>query len=176
MRARAVGTSALLLLLVRAAPAAAQTAPPAPDSVTQLTYPLAFDTLQAYLLQLAPPGSAGQVRGLTLSRDSAGGGLRAAGEVRIGSLPGFELFMGLGWARLAATGPVRVLRPGLIGWEVQSFELGGAEILPSLWAPLVRRLTRRDDTVVPFPVGRWITRVEVADDHLLLHADSAAAR
>jgi hypothetical protein len=145
----------------------AQTASRAkPDSAT-LGYPMEFDSVEVYLRSLIPPDGRNNVRNLELSAD--GFNLKVDADVRIGSLSGFEMFQALGWAHVTGRGPVRVLRPGLIGWEIQSMQINGQNIAAALWAPLIRRSTRRSDTVLPFQVGAWVKRVEVEPRRLMLY-------
>jgi hypothetical protein len=163
---------ALLVALCCAAPAVAQQrAPGGADSSAAegpLSYPMTFDTMEVYLLSLVPPESQGNVRNLQLT-GPGGDLLRVDSEVRIGAIPGFELLAPLGWARLTATGPVRVMRRGVVVWDVRSMQLGGKEVPQSVWENLLHVATRREDTLVPFRVGAWVGRVEVEAERMVLH-------
>ncbi|HEX5632203.1 MAG TPA: hypothetical protein VFX50_03210, partial [Gemmatimonadales bacterium] len=154
-----------------AAPAAAQTrAPGGADTIVAdgpLSYPMTFDTMEVYLLSLVPPDSRGNVRNLELS--GSGQQLRVDSEVKIGAIPGFELLAPLGWARLTATGPVRVLRRGVVVWEVRSMQLGGREVPQTVWENLLQVATKREDALVPFRVGAWVSRVEVERERMVLY-------
>jgi hypothetical protein len=100
---------------------------------------------------------------------SDGFNLKVDADVKVGALPGFELFSYLGWARLTTTGPVKLLRPGLVGWEITGIQVNGQSIAAAMWSPLIRRATRRSDTMLPFAVGRWVKRVEVEPTRLMLY-------
>lgn len=132
----------------------------------QLVYPMSFDTVEAYLQSLIPPEGRGNVRNLQLSSEQQE--LRVDSEVRIGAIPGFELLAPLGWARLTAVGPMRVMRRGVVAWEVRAMRLGGQTVSPTMWEPLLHIATRREDTLVPFRVGQWVQQVEVEPDRLVL--------
>lgn len=147
----------------------AQTAKRARPDSASLGYPMQYDSVEVYLRALIPPDGRDDVRDLQLS--AAGFDLKVDAQVRIGSLPGFELFSGLGWAHVTGSGPVRVLRPGLIGWEIRSMRVNGQPMAAALWSPLIRRATRRDDTVLPFGVGAWVKRVVVEPTRLMLYKE-----
>jgi hypothetical protein len=132
-----------------------------------LSYPLPYDSVEAYLRALIPPEGRDNVRNLELSAD--GFNLRVDADVKVGALPGFELLSYLGWARLSGTGPVKLLRPGLMGWEITAMQVNGQPIAAMMWSPLIRRATRRSDTILPFAVGRWVKRVEVEPTRLMLY-------
>jgi hypothetical protein len=152
-----------------AGPAMAQAAPRSPqDTVVteRLVYPMSFDTVETYLQSLIPPEGQGNVRNLELSAER--NELRVDSEVRIGAIPGFELLSPLGWARLTAIGPMRVVRRGVVAWEVRTMLLGGKAVAPAMWEPLLHIATRRDDTLVPFRVGQWVQQVDIEPDRLVL--------
>ena len=164
------GALAVLTLLVTlTCPAAAQVPrSDRPDTTGgHLSYPLPFDTVEVYLRALIPPDGRDNVRNLQLSAD--GFNLKVDADVRVGALPGFELFSYLGWARLTGSGPVKLLRPGLLGWEITGMQVNGQSIAAAMWSPLIRRATRRSDTMLPFSVGRWVKRVEVEPTRLMLY-------
>lgn len=155
--------------LVTAGAAQAQTPPPGDTaSPAGLSYPMTFDTVEAYLTSMVPPDGRDDMRGLALSQVE--NGLKVEGEVRVGAIPGFELLGGLGWAKVTATGPVSIVRPGVLGWDIKTMTLGDRPVMPAIWGPLIRRMTRREDTVVPFRVATWVSRVEVQPEQLMLHA------
>lgn len=133
----------------------------------QLSYPLPFDSIEEYLRALIPPDNRNDVRNLQLSAD--GFNLKVDAEVQVGGLPGFELLSYLGWARLTGSGPVKLVRPGLVGWEITGFQVNGQPIAAAMWGPLIRRATRRSDTLLPFKVGPWVKRVEVEPTRLMLY-------
>lgn len=133
----------------------------------QLSYPLPFDSIEEYLLALIPAGSRNNVRNLQLHAD--GFDLKVDADVQLGAIPGFELLSYLGWARLTGRGPVKLVRTGLVAWEITGFEVNGQPIAAAMWSPLLRRATRRDDTRLPFRVGPWVKRVEVEPTRLMLY-------
>ncbi len=159
----------LALSLLAAPPAAAQGASSAAtaDTAAPLSYPIEFDSVQVYLMTLVPPDGRENVRNLRLS--GQGDELRVDAEVRVGALPGLELFGGLGWAHVSGTGPVRIIEPGVMGWEIRTMTLADRPVFMAIWGPLVQRLTKRPDTIVPFAVGRWVKRVEVQPTRLMLY-------
>lgn len=164
-----VGLVLGLAALSGVGPVFAQT--PAPGDTASpvgLSYPMSFDTVEAYLMSMVPPDGRDDVRSLELSQ--AENGLRVEGEVRVGAIRGLELLGGLGWAKVTATGPVAIVRPGVLGWDIKTMMLGDTPVLPAIWGPLIRRMTRRDDTIVPFRVAPWVSRVEVQPEQLMLHA------
>ncbi len=164
MRRGILGVVAGLMLTL--SPLAAQTATPA-DSSHAMTYPLQFDSVNAYLVQLIPPAQRENVRNITLS--AQGELLRVDADVRIGAVPGFELFGGLGFAHVTGTGPVLLLQPGLVGWNIRTMVVAGQPIAEGLWAPLVHTATHRQDTAVPFKVGTWVKGVAVEPTGIRLY-------
>lgn len=156
-------------LLLAAAPVAAQVPKSdRPDTAGgRLSYPLPYDTVEVYLRALIPPDGRDNVRNLQLTGD--GFNLRVDADVKVGALPGFELLSYLGWARITGSGPVKLLRPGLVGWEITGMQVNGQPIAAAMWSPLIRRATRRPDTMLPFKVGQWVKRVEVEPTRLMLY-------
>ncbi len=166
---RRAGLAVALLTIAVTVPVWAQTPTLGDTSSTPgLSYPMSFDTVEVYLMSMVPPEGRDDVRGISLSQ--AENGLRVEGEVRIGAIPGFELLGGLGWAKVTATGPVSIVRPGVLGWDIKTMMLGETPVMPSIWGPLIRRMTKREDNVIPFRVATWVSRVEVQSDQLMLHA------
>jgi len=133
----------------------------------KLTYPIEFDTVEAYLMTLVPPDGRENVRNLQLSAEQQN--LRVDADVKLSGLPGFELFGAFGFTHLTATGPVAVVRPGVVAWNVQSVKVAGTGVSSSIWAPLLQKATKRQDTLVPFRVGQWVQKVDVEPTRLVLH-------
>jgi hypothetical protein len=159
---------AALVLIVTAPIAAQESAGDGGDPATEkLSYPIAFDTVEAYLISLVPPSGRQNVRNLELS--SANQILRVDADVNLGGLPGFELFSVLGFTHLTATGPVVVVRPGVVAWEVRALQVAGSPVAQSMWAPLLQRATKRQDTMIPYRVGQWVQKVDVEPSRLVLH-------
>jgi hypothetical protein len=38
-----------------------------------------------------------------------------------------------------------------------------------MWAPLLQRATKRQDTMIPYRVGQWVQKVDVEPTRLVLH-------
>jgi hypothetical protein len=168
MKTKCTGALAALLLIATAPLAAQESAGGGSDPATEkLTYPIAFDTVEAYLISLVPLNGRQNVRNLELS--SADQILRVDADVNLGGLPGFELFSVLGFTHLTATGPVVVLRPGVVAWEVRALQVAGSSVAQSMWAPLLQRATKRQDTMIPYRVGQWVQKVDVEPTRLVLH-------
>ena len=122
-------------------------------------YTLAFDSVNAYIMALVPPKDRENVRNIKLS--AQGQDLRVDADVRMSAVPGFELFGALGFAHVTGVGPMSVLQPGLVGWQIRTIEVAGTTISPTLWGPLVRKSTKRTDNAIPFTVGTWVKGVAV---------------
>jgi len=168
MKMKCIRALAALLLIATVPLAAQESAGGDSDPATEkLTYPIAFDTVEAYLISLVPPNGRQNVRNLELS--SADQILRVDADVNLGGLPGFELFSVLGFTHLTATGPVVVLRPGVVAWEVRALQVAGSSVAQSMWAPLLQRATKRQDTMIPYRVGQWVQKVDVEPSRLVLH-------
>jgi hypothetical protein len=168
MKAKCTGALAALALLTTAPVLAQESVGGGSDAVTEkLSYPIAFDTVEAYLISLVPPDGRQNVRNLELT--SANQVLRVDADVNLGGLPGFELFSMLGFTHLTATGPVVVLRPGVVAWDVRALQVAGSSVAPSMWAPLLQRATKRQDTMIPYRVGQWVQKVDVEPTRLVLH-------
>lgn len=146
-----------------APPAAAQQSS---ADMGQVSHPLTYDALSQYMTTMLPPGGDQQIRNFRFRGE--GESLVAQAEARVGSVPGLELLGGLGWQTVTASGPVRVLEPGVVGWDVRTMSLGGVPIMYGVWSPMIQRLTRRRDTMVPVPVAPWVQRVVVDSTGLLL--------
>jgi hypothetical protein len=157
----------LVLAFLAATPVIAQTSSTTDSAGQPMSYPLQFDSVNTYLVQLIPEAQRGNVRNIMLS--SEGDLLRVDAEVRIGAVPGFELFGGLGFAHVTGTGPVVLLQPGLVGWNIRTMVVAGQPIAEGLWAPLVRQATHRPDTAVPFKVGAWVKGVAVEPTGIRLY-------
>ena len=113
------------LALLSTVPLAAQerTAGGTDSAAEKLTYPIEFDTVEVYLMSLVPPNGRQNVKNLALS--SADQILRVDADVKLGGLPGFELFgipvslllgfrtslgpVGLWWGLAAALGLVAII-------------------------------------------------------------------
>lgn len=157
------------LALFSSRPAAAQQpagggTDPAAD---KLTYPMEFDSVETYLMSLVPPSGKEDVKNLQLSAEQQN--LRVDADVKLGGLPGFELFGAFGFTHLTATGPVTVVRPGVVAWNVQAVKVAGTAVASSMWAPLLQHATKRQDTLIPFRVGQWVQKVDVEPTRLVLH-------
>jgi hypothetical protein len=168
MKLKCTGALAALFLIVMAPLAAQESAGGGSDPAAErLTYPIAFDTVEAYLMSLVPPDGRQNVRNLELT--SANQILRVDADVNLGGLPGFELFSVLGFTHLTATGPVVVVRPGVVAWDVRALQVAGSAVAQSMWAPLLQRATKRQDTMIPYRVGQWVQKVDVEPTRLVLH-------
>ena len=168
MKLKCVGALAALALIMTVPLAAQESAGGGSDSLAEkLTYPIAFDTVEAYLMSLVPPAGRQNVRNLQLT--SANQVLRVDADVNLGGLPGFELFSMLGFTHLTATGPVVVVRPGVVAWDVRALQVAGSPVAQSMWAPLLQRATKRQDTLIPYRVGQWVQKVVVEPTRLVLH-------
>ncbi|HEX5818408.1 MAG TPA: hypothetical protein VFY20_06010 [Gemmatimonadales bacterium] len=165
---KCAGLLATLALATTAPLAAQDAAGGGTDPVGEkLTYPIEFDTVEVYLMTLVPENGRENVKNLALT--SADQVLRVDADVNLGGVKGFELFSVLGFTHLTATGPVVVVRPGVVAWEVRTMNVGGTPIAQSMWAPLLQRATKREDTLVPFRVGAWVQKVDVQPTRLVLH-------
>jgi len=145
-------TVAIAVLALCGAPLRAQTAPTKAST-------LAFDSVNAVIAALVPAKDRTNVRDITLS--AAGKELRVDAEVRMSAVPGLEMFGALGFAHVTGMGPIDVIQPGLVGWQIRSIEVAGTTISASLWNPLLRKGTKRSDNYVPFQVGSWVKGVAV---------------
>jgi hypothetical protein len=158
--------AALAMFVV--SPAAAQQTAGGDDAAREkLSYPMEYDSVEVYLLSLVPPSGRQNVRDLQLSAEQQN--LRVDADVNLGGLPGFEFFGAFGFTHLTATGPVALVRPGVVAWNVQSVKVSGTNVSPSVWAPLLQRATKREDTRIPFKVGQWVQQVDVEPTRLVLH-------
>ncbi len=151
---------AAVAMVALAAPLVAQTAPTKPTT-------LAFDSVNAVIAALIPAKDRGNVRSIKLS--AAGKELQVDADVRMSAVPGLEMFGAMGFAHVTGVGPVSLIKPGTVGWQIRSIEVAGAPISQSLWGPLLRKGTKRTDNVVPVPVGAWVKGVEVVPTGLRLY-------
>lgn len=157
---RALRAVMAFALVASAAPLAAQTAPTKPTT-------LAFDSVNAVIAALVPAKDRANYKDIKLS--AQGKELRVDADVRMSAVPGLEMFGAMGFAHVTGVGPVSVLKPGMVGWQIRSIEVAGAPISQSLWAPLLRKGTKRTDNIVPVPVGTWVKGVEVVPTGLRLY-------
>jgi hypothetical protein len=168
MFTKCAGLLAALALIAHSPAAAQQPARGGSDPASEkLTYPIEFDSVETYLMSLVPPSGREDVRNLQLSAEQQN--LRVDADVKLGGLPGLELFGAFGFTHLTATGPVEVVRPGVVAWNVQNAKLAGTNVSPAVWAPLLQRATKREDTRIPFRVGQWVQKVDVEPTRLVLH-------
>ncbi|MDX2194226.1 MAG: hypothetical protein NW201_12790 [Gemmatimonadales bacterium] len=172
MWSRVAGGVAALILVTfapsaRLAAQGASGAPPAAAGADALAQALPFESLERYLLSILPPEAQPNVKGLRFGADN--GELEVEAEVNLAAVQGLDMLSRLGWQRLRAVGPVRVLRPGSAGWEVRSASLGMFPVAQAIWAPLLQKVTKRQDTVIPVIVAPWVKRVEVDSAQLLLY-------
>lgn len=132
-------------------------------------YTLAYDSVSTFLMSVIPPKNRGDVKSIKLS--AQGTELRVDAEVRMSAVPGFEFMgaLGSGYANVTGVGPVNVISPGLVGWQIRTISVAGAPIAQSIWAPLIRNATKRQDTYVPFRVGTWVKGVAVEEKGLRLY-------
>lgn len=156
----------VMVAMLAAAPLAAQGTAMKPDPATQ-SYAMSFETVENFLRALIPPEHRDSYRNLKLTAD--GFNLRVDADVKLGNIPGFEMFAAMGWTHVTGIGPVQVVQPGLIGWNLRTVQVNGQGIAEMLWAPVIRRATRRSDTILPFKVGTWVKRVTVEPTLLRLH-------
>ena len=165
---RRAGLVAALSMVVLA-PASAQKprgGTSASSSAGHVSYPLAFDSLEVYLMTLVPPDGRGNVKNLALSAEQQN--LRVDADVKLAGLPGFEWFGAFGFTHVTATGPMSVVSPGLVAWNVQTMKVAGSNVPASMWTPLLQKATKRSDTLVPFRVGQWVQKVDVEPTRLVL--------
>lgn len=137
-----------------------------PDPKTQ-SYTMKFDSVEAIISALIPPEHRKNYRNIQISAD--GFNLKVDADVQLSAFPGFDMFAAPGWSHVTGRGPVSVLRPGALGWDLQVVELNGRPMMAMLWAPLVRRATGRSDTILPVPVAPWVRRVRVEQTALVLY-------
>jgi hypothetical protein len=150
----------VLALGTMAVPVRAQTAPTKPSM-------LAFDSVNAVIAALVPAKDRANVRDIKLSAE--GKELRVDAEVRMSAVPGLEMFGAMGFAHVTGLGPVSVIQPGWVGWQIRSIQVAGAPISQMLWSPLVRKATKRADNVIPVQVGTWVKGVTVEPSGLRLY-------
>ncbi len=149
-----------MTLAVFASPMAAQTAPTKPTT-------LPYDSVNAVIAKLMPPAQKENIKNVAFS--AKGTELRMDADVRLSAVPGMEMMAALGFARLTGTGPVKLVSPGVVGWQLRSIEVAGVPLSPAIWSPQVRKATKRNDDIVPVPVGAWVKGVEVQPAGLRLY-------
>lgn len=149
----------LLALAAVAAPLRAQTAPTKPTT-------LKYDSVNTVIAALMPAAQKENVKNVAFS--AQGTDLRMDADVRLSAVPGMEMMAALGFARMTGVGPVSIVQPGVVGWQIRSIEVSGVPLAESIWGPQVRKATKRKDNVVPVPVGAWVKGVQVQPNGLRL--------
>jgi len=149
-----VGRWALIAaaLCTFASPVRAQAAPTKPTT-------LKYDSVNAVIAALMPAAQKENVKNIAFS--AQGTELRMDADVRLSAVPGMEMMAALGFAKMTGVGPVSLASPGIVGWKIRTIEVGGVPLAESIWGPQVRKATKRNDNVVPVPVGSWVKGVEV---------------
>ena len=143
---------ALFVALVLGAPLQAQTAPTKPTM-------LPFDSVNRVISALMPVAQRENVKNVSFS--AQGSDLRMDADVRLSAVPGMEMMAALGFARMTGVGPVSIVQPGVVGWQLRSIEVAGVPLSPTIWSPQVRKATKRNDNIVPVQVGTWVKGVAV---------------
>lgn len=146
-------------LSVLAVPLVAQTAPTKPTTLT-------FDSVNTLIAALMPAAQKENVKNVAFS--AQGSELRMDADVRLSAVPGMEMMAALGFAKMTGVGPVSIVQPGVVGWRIRSIEVSGVPLAESIWGPQVRKATKRNDNVVPVPVGAWVKGVQVQPNGLRL--------
>lgn len=149
-----------ILLLVMAAPLAAQAVPTKPTT-------LKYDSVNTVIAAMMPAAQKENIRNVAFS--AQGTELRMDADVRLSAVPGMEMMAALGFAKMTGLGPVSLVSPGVVGWRIRSIEVQGVPLAESIWGPQVRKATKRNDNVVPVPVGSWVKGVEVLPTGLRLY-------
>ena len=90
-------------------------------------------------------------------------------DVRLSAVPGMEMMAALGFAKMTGVGPVSLVQPGVVGWRIRTIEVSGVPLAESIWGPQVRKATKRNDNIVPVPVGSWVKGVQVQPTGLRLY-------
>lgn len=157
--AKAGRAGMLLVLLALATPLTAQTAPTKPTT-------LKYDSVNTVIATLMPAAQKENVKNVAFS--AQGTELRMDADVRLSAVPGMEMMAALGFAKLTGVGPVSIVSPGVVGWKIRTIEVGGVPLAESIWGPQVRKGTKRNDNVVPVPVGSWVKGVAVEPGGLRL--------
>ena len=153
----ALGLPALAAVTV---PLRAQTAPAKPTT-------LKYDSVNTVIAALMPAAQKENVKNVAFS--AQGTELRMDADVRLSAVPGMEMMAALGFARMTGVGPVSIVSPGVVGWRIRSIEVSGVPLAESIWGPQVRKATKRNDNVVPVPVGSWVKGVQVQPAGLRLY-------
>ena len=157
---RAGFTMLAAALTVFASPMTAQTAPSKPTTLT-------YDSVNTVIAVLMPPAQKENVKNVAFS--AQGTELRMDADVRLSAVPGMEMMAALGFARMTGVGPVSLVQPGIVGWRIRTIEVSGVPLAESIWGPQVRKATKRNDNVVPVPVGAWVKGVQVQPTGLRLY-------
>ena len=160
---KVLGASVILVAaaaVVFASPAAAQTVPTKPTT-------LRYDSVNTVIAALMPAAQKENVKNVAFS--AQGTELRMDADVRLSAVPGMEMMSGLGFARMTGVGPVSIVQPGTVGWRIRTIEVSGVPLAESIWGPQVRKATKRNDNVVPVPVGSWVKGVQVQPTGLRLY-------
>lgn len=150
---------ASLALAVIATALSAQTAPTKPTT-------LKYDSVNTVIAALMPAAQKENVKNVAFS--AQGTELRMDADVRLAAVPGMEMMAALGFAKMTGVGPVSIVSPGVVGWRIRSIEVSGVPLAESIWGPQVRKATKRNDNVVPVPVGSWVKGVQVQPTGLRL--------
>ena len=143
---------AVVALGMMVAPVQAQTAPTKPTMMP-------FDSVNRVISALMPAAQRENVKNVAFS--AQGSDLRMDADVRLSAVPGMEMMAALGFARMTGVGPVSLVQPGVVGWQLRSIEVAGVPLSPAIWSPQVRKATKRNDDVVPVQVGTWVKGVTV---------------
>ena len=157
---RAGFTMLAAALTVFASPLTAQAAPSKPTTLT-------YDSVNTVIAVLMPPAQKENVKNVAFS--AQGTELRMDADVRLSAVPGMEMMAALGFARMTGVGPVSLVQPGIVGWRIRTIEVSGVPLAESIWGPQVRKATKRNDNVVPVPVGSWVKGVQVQPTGLRLY-------
>ena len=132
-----------------------------------LTWNADTKTVTFQLIAGVPAAQKENVRNVAFS--AQGTELRMDADVRLSAVPGMEMMSGLGFARMTGVGPVSIVQPGTVGWRIRTIEVSGVPLAESIWGPQVRKATKRNDNVVPVPVGSWVKGVQVQPTGLRLY-------
>lgn len=161
MRDARTGWAGMVLALsLLATPSMAQTAPTKPTLMK-------FDSVNAVIAALMPAAQKENIKNVTFS--AQGTELQMNADVRLSAVPGMEMMAALGFARMTGVGPVSIVQPGVVGWKIRTIEVSGVPLAESIWGPQVRKATKRNDNIIPVPVGSWVKGVEVQPTGLRLY-------
>lgn len=161
MKAGRPGTAGVMLALtLLASPVLAQTVPTKPTT-------LKYDSVNTVIAALMPAAQKENVKNVAFS--AQGTELRMDADVRLSAVPGMEMMAALGFAKMTGVGPVSLVQPGVVGWRIRTIEVSGVPLAESIWGPQVRKATKRNDNIVPVPVGSWVKGVQVQPTGLRLY-------